>query len=123
MVSILDDLLLDPDVKCHSNQENYNSLELFPYYAQLCPEARNGIFPENLSEGELNKSGAPPRWNMLDTEEPSRPGLSRMDFLNSLEFQNFAESILESTLYNLMQEANADEWDMTKFPMLFPKKG
>jgi hypothetical protein len=128
MLSILDDLLLDPDVKDHSDQTNYSSLELFPYYAQLCKEPRNGILPDKsettLSIDEsCSKPGADPRWNTIVTEESSLPGPSRMDFLSSLEFQNFAESILESTLYNLMQEANADEWDVTKFPMLFSKTG
>ena len=125
MLSILDDLLLDPDVKDHSDQTNYSSLELFPYYAQLCAEPRNGIFPaksETLNlDVSCSKPGAISRWNTILTEESPASGPSRTDFLSSLEFQNFAESILESTLYNLMQEANAEEWDLTKFPMLFSK--
>lgn len=121
MLSILDDLLLDPDVKDHSDQTNYSSLELFPYYAQLCPDPRNGIFPAKSETLNLDEPDVNPRWNTIVTEESPVSGPSRTDFLSSLEFQNFAESILESTLYNLMQEANAEEWDLTKFPMLFSK--
>lgn len=35
------------------------------------------------------------------------------------EFINFAETVLEGTLYNLMQEIDAGEFVCTEYPMLF----
>lgn len=120
MFSILDDLLLDPDVKSLTETSSYSSLELFPFYAQICPNARNGIFPAANQDTatDLHK----PRWNPLSPLESNvESRYSKIEILGSLEFQNFAESILEATLYNLMQEANAGEFDVTKYPMLFSK--
>ncbi|KAJ3087435.1 hypothetical protein HK102_011114 [Quaeritorhiza haematococci] len=36
------------------------------------------------------------------------------EFLRSAEFQNLVEMVLEGTIYNLMQEANCDEFDPTQ---------
>lgn len=112
MFSILDSLLLDSDIRNIVREPSY-----FPFYAQIVSNGRNGIFLESTES--KTKSGLE-KWNpfqgsALDAHHKYR----KLDILNSLEFQNLAENVLEATIYNLIQEANAEEFDITKYPMLF----
>jgi hypothetical protein len=112
MFSILDNLFLDPDIRNIVNEPSY-----FPFYAQIVSNGRNGIFSE--TEQNKTKSGLV-KWNPFnDTAVDINHKYKKIDILNTSEFQNLAESILEATIYNLMQEANAEEFDITKYPMLF----
>ena len=110
--SILDSLFLDSDIRNIVEQPSY-----FPFYAQIVPKERNGIFAE--SDVDKTKSGLV-KWNPFHgSMSESNHKYRKMDILNSLEFQNLAEYVLEATIYNLIQEANAEEFDITKYPMLF----
>lgn len=43
------------------------------------------------------------------------PSAERLtECISSPEFQNLVETVLDGTLGNLLQEANLDEWDLTK---------
>ena len=112
MFSILDNLFLDPDIRNIVDEPSY-----FPFYAQIVSNGRNGIFSE--TEQNKTKSGLV-KWNPFnDAAVDINHKYKKIDILNTSEFQNLAESILEATIYNLMQEANAEEFDITKYPMLF----
>ena len=126
LFSMLEDLMEDPDIKCLSDSSNYSSLELYPYYAQITSGPRNGIFgtDEKTSRPPTATNGTTKSLAFSTTTKsmgPSTvaPRYKKEDILGSLEFQNFAESVLETTLYNLMQEANEGEFELTKYPMLF----
>lgn len=112
MLSILDNLMEDSDVRNIVTEPSY-----FPFYAQIASNATNGIFAESTED--KTKSGLekwiPFQGSAMDADHKYR----KLDVLNSLEFQNLAENVLEATIYNLMQEANAGEFDITKYPMLF----
>jgi len=112
MFSILDNLFEDSDVRNVVTEQPY-----FPFYSQIVCNARNGIFIE--SSENKTKSGLE-KWNPFQcTRTDSGHKYRKLDVLNSLEFQNLAETVLEATIYNLMQEANAGEFEITKYPMLF----
>lgn len=111
MFSILDSLLLDSDVRNIVDEPSY-----YPFYAQIVSNGRNGIFADS---NEQTKSGLE-KWNPFqECASDAYHKYRKLDILNSLEFQNLVENVLEATLYNLMQESNAGEFDITKYPMLF----
>jgi hypothetical protein len=112
MLSILDNLFEDSDVRNIVTEKSY-----FPFYSQIVSNARNGIFAESCEN--KTKSGLE-KWNPFQgTATDADHKYRKLDILNSLEFQNLAENVLEATIYNLMQEANAGEFEITKYPMLF----
>ena len=124
LLSILDDLLVDPDVTSCSRIENYTNLELFPFYAQISPDTKFGIYTKDSKDSKDSKESKEvgnPNQTKKDKIETYQENRKKQQVLGSLEFQNFTESILEGTLYNLIQEANADEFNITQYPMMFQK--
>ncbi|KAJ3173570.1 hypothetical protein HDU88_002656 [Geranomyces variabilis] len=102
VASMLDDVFQDPDV-----QELPDKLrgEALPYYAQIA-ESRpiNGI--------ELCK---PPSSLSSAADENMEKMLENV--LGLSEFQNLVETVLEGTLFNIMQEATMNEFDITQSQM------
>jgi hypothetical protein len=128
LFSMLDNLMEDPDIQCLSDSSNYSTLELYPYYAQITSEPQNGIFATEEKASRPPTGGKGSTKSLASTYSTTyksiasttvAPRYKKEDILGSFEFQNFAESILETTLYNLMQEANEGEFELTKYPMLF----
>ena len=111
--SILDNIILDSDVRSIVENPPY-----FPFYAQIVSKCRNGIFPVSTDISKT-KSGLV-KWNPYHTTDHLNTlKYTKLEVLKSREFQNLTEFILEATIYNLMQEANAGEFDLTKYQMLF----
>ncbi|KAJ3020998.1 hypothetical protein HKX48_009403 [Thoreauomyces humboldtii] len=103
--SILDDVFQDPDVQDLPDKLRTDPL---PYYAQIATSRPvNGIDLWNETEAT-----AAPEGRELEEDDQIVT-----DVLGILEFHNLLETVLEGTLYNLMQEANLDEFDMTKTQM------
>lgn len=113
--TLLDDIILDQDVQLLLDPKQTSGL---PYFAQITSRRQNGI---HLVMPLLEKE------NEDKTKEPDSVELVagfRKDeeiqekILSSNNFQNSVETILESTLFNLMQEADMHEFDMTRESLL-----
>ncbi|KAJ3162411.1 hypothetical protein HDU86_004891 [Geranomyces michiganensis] len=100
--SMLDDVFQDPDVQQLPEKLRGEAL---PYYAQIA-ESRpiNGI---ELCKQPGNPVGV----------TNGNAGIALETVLGLSEFQNLVETILEGTLFNIMQEATMDEFDITQSQM------
>ncbi|KAJ3229481.1 hypothetical protein HDU81_005357 [Chytriomyces hyalinus] len=117
MEEMMDEIFQDPEVQAliaapsgtESSGSHGSSVGMLPYFAQISTnEKRNGIFLAHSDASDEGKS-----------EKRSRGGSDVQDLfasevLGARYFQNWVENILESTLYNLIQEANVGELDVTK---------
>ncbi|KAI8912237.1 hypothetical protein DFJ77DRAFT_542027 [Powellomyces hirtus] len=107
--SILDDVFQDPDVQ--SLPEKLRG-EPLPYYAQIAVSRPvNGIDlvdVNSVGNDEPDETSSVMKQNAEQTVE---------QVLGLAEFQNLVETVLEGTLYNLMQEATLDEFDITQSQM------
>ncbi|KAJ3035518.1 hypothetical protein HDV00_003672 [Rhizophlyctis rosea] len=129
--NILDEVMQDPDVQ---DLPQVIRSEPLPYFAQISSTKRNGIVLEE--ELEDREAG-------IDDDEEDEdqggdghgsvtPGASKhhdgqgvddgdviaeeevVDLLSSADFQKLVETVLEGTIYNLMQEADMGEFEMTR---------
>ncbi|KAJ3182506.1 hypothetical protein HDU85_002604 [Gaertneriomyces sp. JEL0708] len=96
--SLLDDAFRDPEVQ--SAPQNSWRTAPIPYYAQISPTVRHGV--ALVEEGSDASAGVDDMQSL-----PER-------IIGSHEFQSLVEQTLEGTLFNLMQEANLDEFEMTR---------
>ncbi|KAI8822927.1 uncharacterized protein EV422DRAFT_585444 [Fimicolochytrium jonesii] len=109
--SILDDVFQDPTIQ---NLPGELRQDPPPYYAQMVTGRKiNGI--------ELQRpvdSGSSEEESLERTSRVAERIDGVLRWVISLsEFQNLVASVLEGTLYNLMQEANLEEFDLTKEQM------
>ncbi|KAJ3219527.1 hypothetical protein HDU67_000472 [Dinochytrium kinnereticum] len=101
-LSLLDDVIQDLNI------DSFSQMPAFPYFAQLIPYPRNGILiPE--SEEEID--------TMPSEKAVMQPKEMQEQILSSYEFQNLSENILESTIFNIMQEVEQMEFDFTRYCM------
>ncbi|KAJ3413734.1 hypothetical protein HDV05_007637 [Chytridiales sp. JEL 0842] len=115
MFKILDEIIQDLDDP--SFQDNLRKTREVSYFAQITTKRQNGVYlvegsPEDknadVGSGKPSGNGEDDRGQILFDEA----------VLRSTEFQNSIEAILEGTLYNLIQEAELQEFDLTKDPLL-----
>ncbi|KAI9333355.1 hypothetical protein DFJ73DRAFT_963215 [Zopfochytrium polystomum] len=114
--NLLDDILLDDDVQRLLDGPPQPAAS---YFAQITTERRNGVF---LLEGDSRDGGGAEGSGRDGADWQIVPGKRedalREAILCSKEFQNSVESILEGTIFNLMLEADAGEFDITKESLL-----
>ncbi|KAI8823829.1 hypothetical protein BJ741DRAFT_634238 [Chytriomyces cf. hyalinus JEL632] len=123
MEEMMDEIFQDPEVQAlvaplgTTIPGNDGSFGMLPYFAQISTnEKRNGIFlAPSLDASDEGKNETPTGTIVQD--------LFASEALGARYFQNWVENILESTLYNLIQEANVGEFDVTKECfLLWPKE-
>ncbi|KAJ3030918.1 UNVERIFIED_CONTAM: hypothetical protein HDU68_007279 [Siphonaria sp. JEL0065] len=100
LATMLDDIIQDSEVQSLMFPENAGPL---PYFAQITMNNRNGIIP--VAETPELK---------VDAKVQEKKMNANAAILSTPSFQNLLEDILESTLFNLVQEANALEFEITK---------
>ncbi|KAI9102498.1 hypothetical protein DFS34DRAFT_577433 [Phlyctochytrium arcticum] len=102
--SLIDDIFQEPDVQ---SLPDLLRTENTPYYAQIAAgRSVNGIVAVSAPQASMDTS----------TNEGHAGVVGNC--ISAPDLQNMVESILEGTIYNLMQEANLDEFDFTKHQMV-----
>ncbi|KAJ3049787.1 hypothetical protein HK097_009215 [Rhizophlyctis rosea] len=130
--SILDEVMQDPDVQ---ELQNVIRGEPLPYFAQISSIKRNGIILEGaLDDGihgnaspeqdgkemdALAKSQSVAKWEEVHgttgfAVHEDEGEEDAMNLLSSTSFQNLVETVLEGTIYNIMQEADMGEFELTR---------
>ncbi|KAI9203276.1 uncharacterized protein BJ171DRAFT_600142 [Polychytrium aggregatum] len=126
----LNDIIQEFEVQ---NFIEFVHLDPLPFHAQFSNQPCNGIYlPESGAHFKRSKSHHESALSRLTPGGPEVPGYGpttgiynrcivedaeanvQQDILTSPEFQNVCESILEGTIFNLIQEANVDEFEMTR---------
>jgi hypothetical protein len=92
-------------------------------FAEICMDIISDVFKQEDVQQipRLVFSERVPLYTQLNGKANWIAKYSNPTYGNS-EFQNIAEAVLEGTLYNLLQEVNAGEFDWTKYPMLIQQK-
>ena len=115
LANLLSDVFNDPDVSGLPVQIGRESM---PSYTKGTTTSAAPISAGVIGSGDSVESGG----QVATLVTPQQP-LRREDILHSREFQHAVESVLEGTLFNLMQEASAGEFKLDKFPILVLAKG
>ncbi|KAI8923507.1 hypothetical protein BC831DRAFT_417141 [Entophlyctis helioformis] len=112
MLSLLNEIFQDPDL--HAVPQNTLKQPL-PYFAQIAKDTnRHGILLEHIDDARDAADVEHNNGSCAMTIAPSEASI-----IGSFEFQSAVESVLEGTVFNLIQEANAGEFDWSKYPILF----
>ncbi|TPX66179.1 hypothetical protein SpCBS45565_g04639 [Spizellomyces sp. 'palustris'] len=122
LTSLLDDVFQDQDIQILPEKMRHEPL---PYYVQIATSRpMNGIVLDepHIADNKVREYGQFDAIEGVIGMEQNDPTnelnkeLGEM-ILSTSEFQNMVETVLEGTIFNLMQEANLDEFDMTKHQM------
>eukprot|EP00842_Homolaphlyctis_polyrhiza_P005315 jgi/Hompol1/5785/HPOL_004691-RA len=112
MLSLLNDVFQDPDIQAVPEQALKSTP---PYFAQICPKQGRGILLDSDACEEDTGSNA----RLIGDVMYDEPRHTDLDIIGSVGFQNCVETVLEGTIYNLLQEANVGEFDWHRYPILF----
>ncbi|OAJ44042.1 hypothetical protein BDEG_27330 [Batrachochytrium dendrobatidis JEL423] len=114
--SLLSDIFQDSDVLGIPTDTLNGSLF---YYAQIASNPNLGIVLQSTDSActasAVKTIDKPDRLSRKNHSE----FVSDLSIITCEEFQNAVEAVLEGTLYNLIQEANAGEFQWHKYPILF----
>ncbi|KAI8813741.1 hypothetical protein BJ742DRAFT_377453 [Cladochytrium replicatum] len=125
----IDEIMLEKEVQglTDNTTQRFKEETEIPYFAQFTTKPKNGIFkesgktrPKTPQHVALTGNACVASYNRpiqfaqrlveLEQEEAT---INRL--LRAGEVQNILEAALESTIFNLMQECNAGEFDITKY--------
>ncbi|KAJ3334134.1 hypothetical protein HDU76_008596 [Blyttiomyces sp. JEL0837] len=110
MTGLLDDIVQDFDL---DKLVDIHKTRPWPFFAQISSKSLNGIITKDEEAVVASNSDLGVEIVKDNKNEVTVKALDER-ILRSSEFQSIVESVLEGTVFNLMQEANLHEFDLTK---------